>query len=157
MSLSNCFFKYVELKFKFFHFNAAVCFQPISQGKCLNSSRKSVQRWAYSSDRMQCVTFNYSGCNGNQNRFATEYMCNLHCKGLKRPLQGWIFFFFFCRIEHILKMDARSIFANIRTQIQEFFSMVRVTSRKRKNRRGLDYCHSRFGKLNPIPCSVLLC
>ncbi|VDM07364.1 unnamed protein product [Wuchereria bancrofti] len=64
-----------------------VCFEPITEGKCLKNNRKSVQRWAYNHVQLQCVTFNYSGCNGNQNRFATEYSCNALCKGLKRPLQ----------------------------------------------------------------------
>ncbi|VBB33562.1 unnamed protein product [Acanthocheilonema viteae] len=40
---------------------------------------------------LQCVTFNYSECNGNQNRFAAEYSCNVLCEGLKRPLQDECF------------------------------------------------------------------
>uniref|UniRef100_A0A915Q2E3 BPTI/Kunitz inhibitor domain-containing protein n=1 Tax=Setaria digitata TaxID=48799 RepID=A0A915Q2E3_9BILA len=63
-----------------------VCFEPITEGKCLNHSRKSVERWAYNHLKLQCVLFNYNGCNGNRNRFATEYSCNALCKGLKRPL-----------------------------------------------------------------------
>ncbi|EFO27325.2 hypothetical protein LOAG_01154 [Loa loa] len=64
-----------------------VYFEPIMKGKCLGSNQKSVQRWAYDHIQLRCVTFNYTGCNGNQNRFLTEYSCNVLCKGLKRPLQ----------------------------------------------------------------------
>ncbi|VDM98865.1 unnamed protein product [Thelazia callipaeda] len=63
-----------------------VCFQPIQKGKCMNKTRRSVQRWAYDHVKLRCVTFDYAGCNGNENRFATEFACNMNCKGLKLPL-----------------------------------------------------------------------
>ncbi|CRL07350.1 CLUMA_CG020329, isoform A [Clunio marinus] len=52
------------------------CDQPIEQGSCSGS----FERWGYDKERDICVPFNYGGCKGNKNNFATENACNYQCK-----------------------------------------------------------------------------
>lgn len=34
----------------------------------------------------KCLTFNYSGCDGNKNNFESESECDLTCNGLQGPV-----------------------------------------------------------------------
>lgn len=54
----------------------AQCDQPIEQGVCSGS----FERWGYDKERDACVPFNYGGCKGNKNNYATENSCDYHCK-----------------------------------------------------------------------------
>ncbi|CAD6191598.1 unnamed protein product [Caenorhabditis auriculariae] len=63
-----------------------VCFEgPGDKGKCFGNSSRPVQRWTYSS-QFKCVQFSYSGCGGNDNRFATQADCEETCDGLRNSL-----------------------------------------------------------------------
>ncbi|CAI4220842.1 unnamed protein product, partial [Auanema sp. JU1783] len=62
--------------------NSHVCSQQgASSGKCSSDFKRPVQRWSYHNKK--CVSFTYSGCGGNDNRFATEWECNGVCEGIK--------------------------------------------------------------------------
>ena len=50
-----------------------------SQSKVIGSCRGSFRRWWYNRRSGQCEEFVYSGCQGNENRFATPDDCNMRC------------------------------------------------------------------------------
>lgn len=64
----------------------SICEQAIDPGFCLNS----VVRYAYDTEAGFCVSFNYGGCGGNQNNFATLLECDGVCPpGKKSVRQQW--------------------------------------------------------------------
>lgn len=70
-------------------FTILACFQPIKEGVCTDASDVfKMERWAYQPDKASCVSFDYSGCNGNDNNFNAESECKIHCTGLKPPKSG---------------------------------------------------------------------
>ncbi|KAH8412057.1 hypothetical protein KR222_007938, partial [Zaprionus bogoriensis] len=66
------------------------CGQPYSyQRDDLPNCRNYVKVWTYAAIRNQCLWFNYGGCFGNDNRFATFEECERRCvykKGRRRNL-----------------------------------------------------------------------
>ena len=53
-----------------------VCkFTPGVQGPC----RESIPSWTRNQTNEKCQQFTYSGCGGNENRFASEAECQVHC------------------------------------------------------------------------------
>ncbi|KAL7022058.1 hypothetical protein ACKWTF_012113 [Chironomus riparius] len=54
----------------------SACEQSIEPGICSGS----FERWAYDKEQDSCVQFNYGGCKGNKNNFATVGACEHHCK-----------------------------------------------------------------------------
>ncbi|VDD88243.1 unnamed protein product, partial [Enterobius vermicularis] len=66
----------------------SVCFLPTDFGMCLEGVSNGSVRWSYDSVSKHCRSFNYSGCGGNENRFATEQGCNKLCRGLIKPLSN---------------------------------------------------------------------
>uniref|UniRef100_A0A7E4W475 Kunitz/Bovine pancreatic trypsin inhibitor domain protein n=1 Tax=Panagrellus redivivus TaxID=6233 RepID=A0A7E4W475_PANRE len=64
----------------------AACFKGIDKGKCQNKQPgcKST-RWAYSAGSKKCSKFEYAGCGGNENNFASEHECEKLCGGLTTP------------------------------------------------------------------------
>ena len=52
-----------------------VCDLPAATGPC----RAMFPRWFYNTNSRQCETFNYGGCRGNGNNFATKRDCELRC------------------------------------------------------------------------------
>lgn len=52
------------------------CTLPIKPGGCLNAVYR---RWAYDVSKGECVTFFYTGCEGNDNRFNKEQKCKDAC------------------------------------------------------------------------------
>ncbi|KIH58268.1 Kunitz/Bovine pancreatic trypsin inhibitor domain protein, partial [Ancylostoma duodenale] len=67
-----------------FHFHSElVCFRPPGdKGNCPGNANYTVKRWTYTA-QLKCAQFTYSGCGGNDNRFATQMDCELTCKGKK--------------------------------------------------------------------------
>ncbi|EPB73257.1 Kunitz/Bovine pancreatic trypsin inhibitor domain protein [Ancylostoma ceylanicum] len=67
-----------------FHFHSElVCFRPPGdKGNCPGNANYTVKRWTYTA-QLKCAQFTYSGCGGNENRFATQMDCELTCKGKK--------------------------------------------------------------------------
>uniref|UniRef100_A0AC34Q2N4 Papilin n=1 Tax=Panagrolaimus sp. JU765 TaxID=591449 RepID=A0AC34Q2N4_9BILA len=62
------------------------CFEQIQTGSCENTDDELVlQRWGYVSTTGKCQQFEYSGCGGNKNNFATERDCLKTCKGFVAP------------------------------------------------------------------------
>ncbi|EYB92941.1 hypothetical protein Y032_0188g1149 [Ancylostoma ceylanicum] len=60
-----------------------VCFRPPGdKGNCPGNANYTVKRWTYTA-QLKCAQFTYSGCGGNENRFATQMDCELTCKGKK--------------------------------------------------------------------------
>lgn len=52
-----------------------VCLQPIEVGSC----RGAFQRWAFDPGTLQCVSFVYGGCEGNENAFTSFEDCETAC------------------------------------------------------------------------------
>ena len=66
--------------------SVSACFEAIDKGVCENTVEKiSMKRWAYVASSGKCEKFDYSGCGGNKNKFASEHECLKLCKGLKTP------------------------------------------------------------------------
>lgn len=57
-------------------FSTAPCEQPMEQGPC----NGTFENWFFDKSTDACLQFQYGGCKGNDNRFATENACNYHCK-----------------------------------------------------------------------------
>lgn len=51
------------------------CEQPPDSGSC----QSFVHKWFFNRQIERCETFVYGGCEGNQNRFDSEYECKLSC------------------------------------------------------------------------------
>ncbi|XP_059474027.1 axotactin isoform X2 [Neocloeon triangulifer] len=51
------------------------CNQPRTVGSCSTW----IAKWYYDSEKEQCDVFQYSGCEGNDNRFASQAECEYHC------------------------------------------------------------------------------
>uniref|UniRef100_A0A8C9QVW6 Protein AMBP n=2 Tax=Scleropages formosus TaxID=113540 RepID=A0A8C9QVW6_SCLFO len=56
--------------------NADSCLSPPDIGHCYGTKK----RFYYNSTLMACLEFNYGGCLGNKNNFATEKACLQHCR-----------------------------------------------------------------------------
>jgi len=62
----------------------ALCNLPAQVGVC----RASILSWYYNSEDMECQTFNYGGCKGNDNRFTSQQDCEAACgKAAAKPQQ----------------------------------------------------------------------
>lgn len=73
--------------------NSLPCMQSKSEGSpCLKLERDSVDvvgektRFYFDMQTGKCLTFNYNGCDGNQNNFKSENECDLTCNGLQGPV-----------------------------------------------------------------------
>jgi hypothetical protein len=51
------------------------CLQPAAPGPC----RGALERWAFDPSTLECKTFVYGGCGGNDNRFTTREECEAAC------------------------------------------------------------------------------
>lgn len=54
------------------------CMQPQTEGPC----RANIPRFYFDLAKLKCLIFDYGGCQGNRNNFATESDCETHCRGL---------------------------------------------------------------------------
>ena len=63
-----------------------------SQTKVVGSCRGSFRRWWYNRRSGQCEEFVYSGCQGNENRFATPDDCNMRCVNREEKKGEDVFF-----------------------------------------------------------------
>lgn len=64
----------------------SACFLEIDNGKCENSKiSNNLTRWGYVSKSGKCERFEYSGCDGNDNRFTTQHECLKLCQNLIAP------------------------------------------------------------------------
>ncbi|KAK2854621.1 hypothetical protein Q7C36_006490 [Tachysurus vachellii] len=52
-----------------------VCYLKKDVGPC----KKYVTKWFYDQEKNKCIRFIYGGCNGNLNRFDTQYECETRC------------------------------------------------------------------------------
>ncbi|GAA6070424.1 collagen alpha-6(VI) chain-like, partial [Tachysurus ichikawai] len=52
-----------------------VCYLKKDAGPC----KKYVTKWFYDQKKNKCFHFFYGGCNGNLNRFDTQYECETRC------------------------------------------------------------------------------
>ncbi|XP_058455699.1 papilin isoform X2 [Malaya genurostris] len=52
------------------------CDQPVENGPC----NGTFERWHYDKERDSCERFQFGGCKGNKNNYASESSCNYHCK-----------------------------------------------------------------------------
>ncbi|XP_058455705.1 papilin isoform X3 [Malaya genurostris] len=59
------------------------CDQPVENGPC----NGTFERWHYDKERDSCERFQFGGCKGNKNNYASESSCNYHCKqpGVHKP------------------------------------------------------------------------
>lgn len=64
----------------------SVCDEPVDSGIECNTSSPS-PRYYYDSERKSCQMFNYDGCEGNDNNFATMDECKKLC-GSGSPSNG---------------------------------------------------------------------
>lgn len=69
------------------------CMQSKSEGSpCLKLDKSSVDvvgektRFFFDTQTGKCLTFNYTGCDGNRNNFDSESECDLTCNGLQGPV-----------------------------------------------------------------------
>lgn len=72
------------------------CSQPKVEGSC----RGSFRRWWYDRRSGRCEEFVYSGCQGNENRFATQDDCNMKCVNSNE--KGW------CPFTHYFHLNVNS-------------------------------------------------
>ena len=56
---------------------SSVCQLPRNDGSVCTTS--TTQRWYFSTATKTCQQFNYGGCNGNRNNFATQTQCQGYC------------------------------------------------------------------------------
>jgi papilin len=56
----------------------AICLLPKISGNC----GETIESWFYDFKQGECKKFNYSGCNGNLNRFSSSEICEYTCQGL---------------------------------------------------------------------------
>lgn len=61
---------------KYEHLSA--CLQPLIVGHCLDFNNYR-EMFYFDQNLKKCITFIYSGCNGNKNRFKSLKQCNLEC------------------------------------------------------------------------------
>ena len=61
-----------------------VCLKPKAEGACRGDHR----RWFYDKETAQCLTFSYSGCLGNNNRFMSEVECLNTCQHQARTTRS---------------------------------------------------------------------
>ncbi|XP_045487363.1 boophilin-G2-like [Pieris rapae] len=54
------------------------CLLQPRKGNCV----QNIQRFYYNRQLEKCLTFVYSGCNGNENNFETKLDCELRCTGV---------------------------------------------------------------------------
>lgn len=57
---------------------SAICLLPVLIGKC-TYGQDYHRRWYYDDERGSCVSFIYSGCDGNQNNFDSYESCLNFC------------------------------------------------------------------------------
>jgi len=76
---------------------AEICKQAPVAGLC----SESVTQYYYDWLKGECMTFQYTGCRGNANRFAGRSDCEAVCKGVGKSQlqttqhrQGWYSFYF---------------------------------------------------------------
>uniref|UniRef100_A0A8R1IMY9 BPTI/Kunitz inhibitor domain-containing protein n=1 Tax=Caenorhabditis japonica TaxID=281687 RepID=A0A8R1IMY9_CAEJA len=60
-----------------------ICTQPLRVGNC----DRSVRRYWYSAATRECQSFEYTGCQGNDNNFETLVDCQTFCKNAARWLE----------------------------------------------------------------------
>jgi len=62
-----------------------ICSLPRNVGVCdINQLANPAVSYFYNSQTSACERFKYSGCHGNQNRFATEAECKTFCRVQER-------------------------------------------------------------------------
>lgn len=61
-----------------------VCMEEADVGPC----RGYFQRWAFSPQKLTCISFGYGGCRGNRNNFLTFEECSNTCGAIKATLTG---------------------------------------------------------------------
>ncbi|XP_046636064.1 actinia tenebrosa protease inhibitors-like [Daphnia pulicaria] len=73
--------------------NSMPCMQSKSEGSpCLKLDKSSVNvigektRFFFDTQTGKCLTFDYTGCDGNRNNFESESECDLTCNGLQGPV-----------------------------------------------------------------------
>ncbi|CAB4063469.1 PAPLN [Lepeophtheirus salmonis] len=60
------------------------CFLPIDAGNC----KASLPRYGFDVGSKKCIVFNYSGCEGNNNRFESLEDCKRNCSGSFLDTEG---------------------------------------------------------------------
>ncbi|ELT95275.1 hypothetical protein CAPTEDRAFT_227921 [Capitella teleta] len=58
-----------------------VCLLPPEVGPC----KAAIRLWFYNAQHRQCQQFSYGGCQGNQNRFRSQRLCESACAGINLP------------------------------------------------------------------------
>ena len=63
-------------------FAETICTQPLRVGNC----DRSVRRYWYNAQTRECQSFDYTGCQGNDNNFANLMDCQTFCRNAARRL-----------------------------------------------------------------------
>lgn len=64
----------------------STCDLPMETGNC----SQKITKWFYDKKAMYCRLFEFTGCNGNDNKFETREQCTEICEHPKR--RGIVFF-----------------------------------------------------------------
>ncbi len=58
----------------------SICDLPVNKGNC----SQRVNKWFYDKQERYCREFEFTGCNGNENKFETREQCIEICESPKR-------------------------------------------------------------------------
>jgi hypothetical protein len=78
-----------------------ICDLPMAEGNCTQKATK----WFYDKKAKYCRQFEFSGCNGNENRFETRQQCTEICETTKRRGCCLVFFNDWCDKECFILFD----------------------------------------------------